>query len=124
MRGPKPQYPIDLTAKEAEQLCQVTRATRTPQGEALRAHVLLVAYDHPDWSNQQIALGAGVSDRMVRKWRKRWHETQSIKDLPRPGAPRRFPLRCERRPRRWRVGCPESRECPCPAGVGRRLRGS
>ena len=38
-----------------------------------------------------IAKEAGCRRRNVRKWRRRWAETRSIEDLPRPGAPRRFP---------------------------------
>jgi transposase-like protein len=56
----------------------------------LRARIVLAAHDHPDWSNQQIAAHAGTADRIVRKWRRRWSDTHSLDDAPRPGAPRRF----------------------------------
>jgi len=56
----------------------------------VRAHILLNAYAHPEWSTQRIALSLGVSDRLVRKWRRRWEDTGSLDDLPRPGAPRQF----------------------------------
>jgi transposase len=56
----------------------------------VRAHILLSAHAHPDWSTQAIALSLGVSDRLVRKWRRRWEESGSLDDLPRSGAPRRF----------------------------------
>lgn len=45
---------------------------------------------HSECSNQQLAQAVGTSDRIVRKWRKRWTETQSLEDAPRSGAPRRF----------------------------------
>jgi len=48
--------------------------------------IVLDAYEHPEWSNQQIAREVGSSDRQVRKWRRRW-----VADAPRLGAPRRFP---------------------------------
>ena len=90
MRGPKPKYPIELTAEEEQELRRLVNARNTPQGKALRARILPAAHDHPEWSNQQIAQEAGCTDRTVRKWRRRWSETRSIEDLPRPGAPRRF----------------------------------
>ncbi len=90
MRGPKPKYPIELTREEEQALRQLVGARKTPQVKALRARILLAAYDHPEWSNQQIAREAGTVDRVVRKWRKRWSDTHSLEDLPRPGAPRRF----------------------------------
>ena len=90
MHGPKPHYPIVLTAEAAAQLCQRIRAHSTPQAQVLRARIVLTAFEQPDWSNQQIAHTLGTSDRMVRKWRRRWVETQSLEDAPRSGAPRRF----------------------------------
>lgn len=90
MRGPKPKYPIELTTEGRQELRRLVNSRKAPQGKARRARILLAAYDHPEWSNQQIAREAGCTDRTVRKWRKRWAETRSIEDLPRPGAPRRF----------------------------------
>jgi transposase-like protein len=72
------------------QLRQFIRAHTTPQTTSLRARIVLAAHNHPDWSNQQIARHVGTADRIVRKWRRRWLETQSLEDAPRPGAPRRF----------------------------------
>lgn len=51
MRGPKPSYPIELTAAEARQLEQLIRAYTTPQALALRARIILRAYEHPEQSN-------------------------------------------------------------------------
>jgi hypothetical protein len=90
MRGPKPTNPIELTSKEEQALRKLVNARNSPQGEVVRARILLAAFDHPEWSNQQIALEAGCTDWTVRKWRKRWIQKRSIEDLPRPGAPRRF----------------------------------
>jgi Homeodomain-like domain len=89
-RGPKPSYAIHLATDEAEQLRRLVRAHSTPQAHVLRAQIVLAAHDHPDWTNQQIAHTLTTSDRMVRTWRRRWHDTRSISDAPRSGAPRRF----------------------------------
>jgi len=90
MPGPKPKNPIVLTAEEEQALRRLVAARKTPQGQALRARILLTAHEHPDWNNHQIARALGCSHRTVRKWRQRWVEGKSIEDLPRPGAPRRF----------------------------------
>ncbi len=90
MRGPKPTNPIELTSEEEQALRSLIRARNSPQSKVVRARILLAAFDHPEWSNQQIAREARCTDWTVRKWRKRWVETRSIEDLPRPGAPRRF----------------------------------
>ncbi len=89
-RGPNPVYTIQLAPDEAEHLRRLTRAHSTPHAHVLRAHIVLAAHDHPDWSNQPIAHALTTSDRMVRKWRRRWYATRSIADAPRSGAPRRF----------------------------------
>ena len=90
MRGPKPKYPVELTPEEERKLRRLVNSRKAPQGLVMRSRILLAAYDHPEWSNQQIARHVGCTDRTVRKWRKRWAERRSIEDLPRPGAPRRF----------------------------------
>jgi hypothetical protein len=100
MRGPKPYYPIVLTDNQATELRQLIRAHSTAQAQVLRARIVLTAGEQPDCSNQQIAKLLGTSDRMVRKWRRRWLETHSLSDAPRSGAPRRF--------------------SPCAAGAGDR----
>src|SRR5258707_13053650 len=90
MRGPKPHYPISLTDETIAHLRQRIRAHSTAQAQVLRAQIVLTAHAQPDWSNGQIAQTLRTSDRMVRKWRRRWVETHSLEDAPRPGAPRRF----------------------------------
>jgi DNA-directed RNA polymerase specialized sigma24 family protein len=93
MPGPKPQYQIELTAEEEQQLRKIAHSRTEPHGKVVRAQILVAAHDHPEWSNQQIAQEMGCTDRTVRKWRRRWVEQKSAAGLPRPGAPRRFPLR-------------------------------
>lgn len=90
MQGPKPKYAIQLLDKQISELRQLAGSRKTPYGKVLRARIVLAAHDHPEWSNQQIAHEVGCTDRMVRKWRRRWSETQCLDDLPRPGAPKRF----------------------------------
>jgi hypothetical protein len=90
MRGPKPLYPIELTDDEAMALRHLLRAHTTAQTHVVRAKIVLTAAEQPTWTAQQIADKVGTSDRMVRKWRRRWVETQSLSDAPRTGAPRRF----------------------------------
>ena len=90
MRGPKPSTPIELTEEEAAHLRRLMRAHTTGQGLVVRAQMVVLAHEHSDWSNQQIASTVGTSDRMVRKWRRRWVQTRSLVDAPRSGAPRRF----------------------------------
>lgn len=90
MRGPKPQYPIQLVDNEIAELRQLINSRNGPQGKVKRAKIILYAHEHREWSNQEIARAVGCTDRMVRKWRRRWDETRNLDDLPRPGAPRRF----------------------------------
>lgn len=90
MRGPNPKYSIKLTNEQEQQLSQLVKSRKAAQGQVLRAQIILNAHHHPEWSNQQIAQTVGCSDRTVRMWRKRWVESNSLVDLPRPGAPRRF----------------------------------
>lgn len=92
MKGPKPKYEIRLLEKETSELRQIVSARKSPQVKVMRARIVLAAHEHPEWSNQQIAAYAQCTDRAVRKWRKRWNESKSLADLPRSGAPRRFPL--------------------------------
>ena len=90
MRGPKPNYPIQLLENEISTMRQLVKGRNSPQVKVMRARIVLAAHEHPEWSNQQIAAHAGCTDRAVRKWRRRWSETKSLDDLPRPGAPKRF----------------------------------
>jgi len=90
MRGPKPKYKIQLLENEISTLRQLVKGRNSPQVKALRARIVLAAHEYPEWSNQQIAADVGCTDRAVRKWRRRWNESKSLDDLPRPGAPRRF----------------------------------
>ena len=91
MRGRKTIYPITLTEKQKQQLQHLVNARNTPQGKARRAKVILLAAEHPEWKNEQIAAEASCSEKTVRTWRARWYTEQSLDDRPRPGRPRVFP---------------------------------
>ncbi len=90
MRHQPPLSPLQLTPDEIKQFHRLAQAHRSPQALARRARVVLTAHTHPDWSSKQIAQRLELNDRLVRKWRRRWQESHSLKDLPRSGAPRRF----------------------------------
>lgn len=90
MRGRKTIYPITLTDEQKKQLHQRVKARKTPQGKARRAQVILLAAEHPEWKNEQIAAEVGCSEKTVRTWRARWCQEQSLEDRPRPGRPRVF----------------------------------
>ena len=90
MRGPKPKYAVQLTEEKYQELKHLSLSHMSPWVEVQRARILLLAYEHPDWSNHKIAAEVGCSLMMVKKWRKRWYETNSTKSLPRSGAPRKF----------------------------------
>lgn len=91
LRGSKPTHPIPLSDATAARLRRIIRAHTTAQTLVVRVQIVITAHDHPDWHKQQIAQTLGTSDRMVRKWRRRWVATQTLEDAPRSGAPRRFP---------------------------------
>jgi len=82
--------PFQLTPYEVKHFLQLAQAHRSPQAVARRARIVLTAHAHPTWSSKQIAKSLSVNDRLVRKWRRRWQESHSLKDAPRSGAPRRF----------------------------------
>ena len=92
-RGPKPQRRIRLTAHEYKELQRMARLRRAPYAEVVRAKILLLAYEQPDWPNTAIARAVGCTDRTVRKWRSRSRAGPALKEAPRPGGPRFFPLR-------------------------------
>jgi transposase len=81
---------LQLAPHELEQLQRLAQAHRTPQVVAQRAHLIEAWHTHPNWSTKQMARALHHHESWVRKWRRRWNETHSLKDLPRAGAPRRF----------------------------------
>jgi hypothetical protein len=91
--GPKPKHVICLSAKAYVDLKHLARLRETAtHAQVVRAKIVLLAYEHPDWANATIAHKVGCTDWTVRKWRRRWKEVASIKEAPRSGAPRLFSL--------------------------------
>ncbi len=84
------QHSLQLASEELHQLKLLVQAHRTPQAIARRAQLIELSHIHPDWSTKQIARILNRHESWVRKWRRRWNETHSLKDAPRSGAPRRF----------------------------------
>jgi hypothetical protein len=91
-RGPKPRHKVALTAPEYRELQHLARRRTASYAEVVRAKILLLAYEHPDWSNAAIARAVGCTDRTVRKWRGRSRAGPVLLDAPRRGGPRFFPL--------------------------------
>jgi Homeodomain-like domain len=89
-RGPKPRVVVRLTAEELSQLQHLSRLRKAPYAEVLRARILLAAYQHPQWSNVQIARALGCALTTVRKWRARSQPTVCWQEAARSGAPRFF----------------------------------
>ncbi len=85
-----PLHPVQLAPAQVKLLLHLIQAHRTPQAVVRRARIVLSVHAHPDWSSQQLAQLLQLNARLVRKWRRRWQETHSLKDLPRSGPPRRF----------------------------------
>jgi hypothetical protein len=66
-RGPKPRSKVALTAAEYRELQRLTWRRAAPYAEVMRAKILLLAYEHLDWSHATIA--GPWTARTVRKWR-------------------------------------------------------
>ena len=90
MRGRKKTYEIELNETEVAQLRRVVASRKSSQSEVRRAKVVLTCWEHPDWTDEQVASAVSCSAGMVRKWRKRWGETHSLQEAPRSGRPRVF----------------------------------
>jgi transposase len=81
---------LQLAPNELHHLKLLAQAHRTPQAVARRAQLIEASHAHPDWGTKQMARVLNRHESWVRKWRRRWQETHSLKDLSRSGAPRRF----------------------------------
>lgn len=88
MAGRTKTYVITITERERTDLAQLVAARTSPQGLVQRARIVLTCAAHPEWSDDQVAAAVGCSSATVRKWRKRWHATRSLKEAPRSGRPR------------------------------------
>jgi hypothetical protein len=61
MRGLKPDYPIELTTEEEQELRKLANSRAAPYVKVIRVRLLLAAHDHPEWSNRQIAEEVGCT---------------------------------------------------------------
>jgi len=65
MSHPKLSYPIGLTEEEKKELQKQARAHKTGQDQVIRAKLLFVTNEYPEWSNPPIAKAVGTTDRTV-----------------------------------------------------------
>ncbi len=75
MRGPNPEA-LKLTDAERAALEVLVHRHRTPQQQALRGRVILLA--HEGKNNSQIARELGMCVDTVRSWRRRWIGLQAV----------------------------------------------
>src|SRR5262245_38170603 len=93
MSGPKPPA-VPLSEAEHQELCDLTRAHKTPQHYSFRAHIILLLAE--GYNAPEVARRLGTSRRTVRLWRCHWlarphaSVTERLQDAPRPGAPATF----------------------------------
>jgi transposase len=91
MPGPQHKYKINLDAMQESQLKHISNSYTLPYGEVVRAKVILLSHEHPEWENNRIAHQVGCSLPTVKEWRQRWvRGDTSLQDRPRSGAPRFF----------------------------------
>jgi hypothetical protein len=88
--GRKKSYQVEVDEKQRHFLNQVVAARKSPRAEVQRARIVLSCADQSDWSDAQVAAEVGCSEGQVRKWRKRWCQTHSLKEAARSGRPRVF----------------------------------
>lgn len=85
---------IHLTEHERTKLERIKSKHTTPQNEAKRAHIILLADEGVAYL--EIARRLMINKETVTTWVKRWNDSQGVevqerlKDLPRPGAPDKF----------------------------------
>lgn len=91
MAGRRRTYPVEFDKQQQRTLERTVAARKSTQSEVQRAKILLTCAQHPDWSDDRVAAHIGCSAGLVRKWRKRWHESHSLEEAPRTGRPRTFP---------------------------------
>jgi transposase len=91
MPGPQHKYKINLDEMQVSQFTHISASYTLPYGEVVRAKVILLSYQHPEWESSRIAQQVGCSVPTVKEWRHRWiNGDTSLQDRPRSGAPRWF----------------------------------
>lgn len=90
MAGRKKTYQVEVDEKQGKFLKDVVAARKSPAAEVQRARIILSCADHPEWSDKCVAVEVGCSEGQVRKWRKRWGQSHSLKEAAWSGRPRLF----------------------------------
>ena len=90
MAGRKHSYCLFFSQEQLRELKELSASYMAPYIEVLRARLLLLAHDHPDWSNRRLAEQIGCARATVTKFRHRWAFEGSLKNHSRPGAPRKY----------------------------------
>jgi hypothetical protein len=93
----KSPYTIRLTVSEQAKLQQRARSYTLPYYYVMRAKMILLAAE--GLSNDVIAERLDTRREVVSMWRKRFFEQRlvGLEERPRPGRPRVFPPRADRR---------------------------
>ena len=81
---------IELSVEDRKFLRSLARGATTPQRDAFRARIILLA--HWGLGNRRIARQLACDEDTVGKWRRRFaqHGPKGLHDLPRSGRPRTF----------------------------------
>lgn len=90
MAGRKKTYQVEVDEQQRQFLNEVVAARKSPHAEVQRAKIVLRCAEYPEWSDDRVAAEVGCSAGQVRKWRKRWCQTYSLKEAARSGRPRVF----------------------------------
>lgn len=85
MSGPRPKYEMTLTPEQEARLHQLSTCYMAPFAIVQRAQIVLLAHQHPEWQNAEIARRVGCSVSTVKRWRQRWQTTDGLRDAPRAG---------------------------------------
>lgn len=87
---PRVAQQVPLSDAQREHLESLIRQRSTGQAMALRARIVLMAANHGEMLNAEIAATLGTSQQTVGKWRNRFIEQgiDGLTDDPRSGAPR------------------------------------
>src|SRR5215475_500038 len=90
MPGSLPKNSIKLTPEQEVHLQHLSTCYTAPFAEVQRARILLLAHQPPTWCNAEIARRVGCCVNTSKRWRRRWQQTDSVRDAPRAGTRRTF----------------------------------
>ena len=86
MPGPRPKYEVTLTGEQEARLQRLSTCYMAPFATVQRAQIVLLAHQHPEWQNAQIARRMRCNVNTVKRWRQRWQTTHGLHDAPRGGT--------------------------------------